>query len=63
MAAPWALFTMPAKRRIRGLRGAGTITQTSSRRWRLRVPIDGRQVTYGTYETEGEAADAGRDGA
>jgi hypothetical protein len=22
------------------------------------VPIDGRQVTYGTYETEGEAADA-----
>ena len=40
------------------MRGAGTITQTSSRRWRLRVPIDGRQVTYGTYETEGEAADA-----
>src|ERR1700728_319886 len=49
---------MAAKRRTRGLRGAGTITQTSSRRWRLRVPIDGRQVTYGTYETEGEAADA-----
>jgi hypothetical protein len=46
---------MAAKRRQRG---AGTITQTSSRRWRLRVPVDGRQVTYGTYETEGDAADA-----
>jgi hypothetical protein len=57
VAAPWA-FHDGCKRRIRGLRGAGTITQTSSRRWRLRVPIDGRQVTYGTYETEGEAADA-----
>ena len=53
-----SLFTMAAKRRTRGLRGAGTITKTSSRRWRLRVPIDGRQVTYGTYETESEAADA-----
>lgn len=58
MVAPRMLFTMAAKRRRRGLRGAGTIAQTSSRRWRLRVPIGGRQVTYGTYETEGEAADA-----
>ncbi|HEY1651449.1 MAG TPA: tyrosine-type recombinase/integrase [Acidimicrobiales bacterium] len=52
------LFTMAAKRRQRGLSGAGTIAQTSSRRWRLRVPIDGRQVTYGTYASEREAADA-----
>jgi integrase len=49
---------MAPKRRRRGLRGAGSITQTPSRRWRLRVPLDGRQVTYGTYETESEAADA-----
>ena len=49
---------MAPKRRTRGLRGAGSITKISSRRWRLRVPVDGRQVTYGTYETESEAADA-----
>jgi hypothetical protein len=53
-----ASCTMATKRRRRGLRGAGSITQTPSRRWRLRVPLDGRQVTYGTYETESEAADA-----
>lgn len=50
-------FTMATNRRARGMRGAGTITQTSSRLWRLRVPLDGRQVTYGTYATEREAAD------
>ena len=49
---------MASKRRTRGLRGAGSITKTPSRRWRLRVPVDGRQVTYGTYETESKAADA-----
>ncbi len=50
---------MAAKRRtsVAGAEPAPS-QQTSSRRWRLRVSIDGRQVTYGTYETEGEAADA-----
>jgi integrase len=36
----------------------GTINQLPSGRWRLRVSIDGRQVPYGTYVTEEEAADA-----
>ena len=41
-----------ARRRQRGIRGAGTISQLPSGRWRLRVPLDGRQATYGTYATE-----------
>jgi hypothetical protein len=40
-----------------GFQGAGTITQLPSGRWRLRVTFEGRQVTYGTYSTEDEAAD------
>jgi hypothetical protein len=49
---------MARTRRIRGLNGAGTITQLPSGRWRLRVTIGGRQFTYGTYLTEYLAADA-----
>ena len=37
------------RRRSRGIRGAGTITQLPSGRWRLRVTLGERQVTYGTY--------------
>lgn len=47
-----------ARRRKRGIRGAGTISQLPSGRWRLRVPLDGRQVTYGTYPTEEQAGNA-----
>jgi len=40
------------------MRGAGTIAKRPDGRWRLRVSIDGRQVTYGTYSKEDQAADA-----
>jgi hypothetical protein len=40
------------------MRGAGTIAKRPDGRWRLRVSINGRQVTYGTYSTEDQAADA-----
>jgi integrase len=46
------------KRRQRALNDGGAIDQRSSGRWRLRVSLDGRQVTYGTYDTEDEAATA-----
>jgi integrase len=46
------------KKRQRGLNDGGAIDQRPSGRWRLRVSLDGRQVTYGTYETEDEAASA-----
>src|ERR1700677_4144676 len=46
------------KKRQRGLNDGGAIDQRPSGRWRLRVSLDGRQVTYGTYETEEEAARA-----
>ena len=49
---------MTRRRRTRGMRGAGTIAKRPDGRWRLRVSIDGRQVTYGTYSTEDQAADA-----
>ena len=44
------------KKRQRGLNDGGGIDQRPSGRWRLRVSLEGRQVTYGTYETEDEAA-------
>jgi len=49
---------MAKRRRGRGIRGAGTITQLPSGRWRLRVTLGERQVTYGTYLTEDMASDA-----
>ena len=54
----WTGTTMAKRRRSRGIRGAGTITQLPSGRWRLRVTLGERQVTYGTYLTEDEAANA-----
>src|ERR1700728_5470233 len=53
-----AVVVMAKRRRSRAIQGAGTITQLPSGRWRLRVTIDGRQATYGTYLTEDLAADA-----
>jgi hypothetical protein len=58
VAARWTEFTMTRRRRTRGMRGAGTIAKRPDGRWRLRVSINGRQVTYGTYSTEDRAADA-----
>jgi hypothetical protein len=49
---------MAKRRRKRGIRGAGTITQLPSGRWCLRVTLGERQVTYGTYLTEDQASDA-----
>jgi hypothetical protein len=49
---------MAKRRRSRGIRGAGTITPLPSGRWRLRVTLGERQVTYGTYLTEDQASDA-----
>ena len=46
------------RRRSRGIRGAGTIAQEPSGRWRLRVTHFGRQVDYGTFLTEDLACDA-----
>jgi hypothetical protein len=54
-----AVVVMAKRRRSRGIQGAGTITQLPSGRWRLRVSIEGRQATYGTYLSEEDlAADA-----
>lgn len=49
---------MARKKRQRGLNDGGAVDQRPSGRWRLRVSLDGRQVTYGTYETEDQAATA-----
>ena len=46
---------MAKRRRLRGPNEGGTIDQLPSRRWRLRVRLDGRQATYGSYDSE-EAA-------
>jgi integrase len=46
------------KRRQRALNDGGAIDQRVSGRWRLRVSLDGRQVIYGTFETEDEAVTA-----
>jgi integrase len=43
------------KKRRRGPNDGGTIDQRPGGRWRLRVRVDSRQVSYGTYETEEEA--------
>jgi hypothetical protein len=49
---------MSPRKRRRGVNDGGIIDQRPGGRWRLRVRIDGRQVSYGTYETEGEAIKA-----
>lgn len=49
---------MAKRRRRRGPNEGGTIDQRSSGRWRLRVRADGRQVVYGTYDTEEQAFQA-----
>lgn len=51
---------MPRTRgkRRRGPNDAGTISQLPSGRWRVRVRVDGRQLSYGTFQTEQEAFDA-----
>jgi hypothetical protein len=50
---------MTRKRRQRGPNDGGTIDQRPSGRWRLRVRLDdGRQMTYGTFETEYDAVTA-----
>jgi hypothetical protein len=58
VAVRWTVVVMTKRRRIRGIQGAGTITELPSGRWRLRVTVAGRQVTYGTYASEGLAVDA-----
>jgi hypothetical protein len=49
---------MAKRKRTRGVRGAGTITQLPGGQWRLRVTLGGRQVDYGFYSTEELAGDA-----
>src|SRR5438270_3136818 len=49
---------MAKQRRPRAPNDGGSIDQRPSGRWRLRVRPDGWQVTYGLYETEGEALQA-----
>jgi hypothetical protein len=49
---------MAKRKRTRGVRGAGTITQLPGGQWRLRVTLGGRQVDYGFYPTEELAGDA-----
>ncbi len=49
---------MAKRKRRRGPNDGGSIDQRPSGRWRLRVRLDGRQVLYGTYETEQEAFQA-----
>lgn len=46
---------MARRIRKRSIRGGGTIDQMPSGRWRLRVAIAGKKITYGIYSTE-EAA-------
>lgn len=43
---------MARRKRRRAPNEGGSIDQLPSGRWRLRVRLDGGQVTYGTYETE-----------
>lgn len=46
---------MANRRRRRAPNDGGSIDQRPSGRWRLRVRLEGRQATYGLYETEEEA--------
>jgi hypothetical protein len=43
---------MAARKRVRGIRGAGSITELPGGQWRFRVTVRGRQVDYGYYRTE-----------
>ncbi|MHB1504585.1 MAG: tyrosine-type recombinase/integrase [Acidimicrobiales bacterium] len=49
---------MARQKRRRAPNDGGSIDQRQSGRWRLRVRVDDRQVTYGLYETEDEAIEA-----
>ena len=49
---------MAKRRRLRAPNDGGSIDQLPSGRWRLRVRLDGRQVTYGLFESEEEAFQA-----
>ncbi|HEX4217594.1 MAG TPA: hypothetical protein VHZ02_04450, partial [Acidimicrobiales bacterium] len=49
---------MTKRKRRRAPNDGGAIDQRASGRWRLRVRIDGRQITYGTFETEDGAVRA-----
>lgn len=49
---------MAKRKRRRAPNDGGSIDQRPGGRWRLRVRIDDRQVSYGTYETEDEAVRA-----
>ena len=46
---------MPKRRRRRAPNEGGTIDRLPSERWRLRVRLDGRQTTYGIYDSEEDA--------
>lgn len=50
----------PARKRgrLKARKGGGGIDQLPSGRWRLRVQLPDRQVTYGVYDTEDEAVAA-----
>ena len=46
---------MAGRKRRRAPNNGGTIDQRPSGRWRLRVSVEGRQATYGLFETEDDA--------
>ena len=46
---------MAKRRRRRAPNDGGSVDQRPSGRWRLRVHVEGRQTTYGQYETEEDA--------
>lgn len=49
---------MAKRKRLRAPNDGGSIDQLPSGRWRLRVRLEGRQVTYGLFESEEEAFQA-----
>jgi hypothetical protein len=49
---------MTRRKRQRGPNDGGGIDQLGSGRWRLRVRVDGHQLTYGIYDTEEQAFEA-----
>ena len=49
---------MPKRKRRRAPNDGGSIDQLPSGRWRLRVRLDGRQATYGLFESEEDAFQA-----
>jgi hypothetical protein len=49
---------MAKRKRLRAPNDGGSMDQLPSGRWRLRVRLDGRQATYGLFESEEEAFQA-----